>query len=116
MLAIKLWSVMYKLRSLNQSVFPKGRMLVDGVVVVNDVVDFEKRYKRFFFILKVDFEKAYDSVSWNFRDYMLTKSGFSEKWMSWMRACVFVGNLAVMVNGYPNQEINIQRVLKQGNP
>lgn len=107
---------MYKLISLNQSFFLKERMLVDGVVVVNEVVYFDKRSKRFFFIIKVDFEKAYDSVSWNFLDYMLTKFGFSEKWMSWMRACIFVGNLAVMINGCSNQEINIQMGLKQGNP
>ncbi|GAU30313.1 hypothetical protein TSUD_211700 [Trifolium subterraneum] len=38
------------------------------------------------------------------------------EWRSWIRACVFTGNLAVLVNGCPTEEINIQRGLKQGDP
>lgn len=41
---------------------------------------------------------------------------FKPKWSSWMKACVFGGNLRVLVNGWPTQEINIQRDLKQGVP
>ncbi|CAJ2628200.1 unnamed protein product [Trifolium pratense] len=33
-----------------------------------------------------------------------------------MKACVFGGNLSVLVNGCPTGEINIQRGLKQGDP
>lgn len=39
---------------------------------------------------------------------------FKPKWSSWMKACIFGGNLRVLVNGWPTQEINIQRDLKQG--
>lgn len=51
---------MDKLISLNQSDFIKGRMLVDKLMVVNEVIDFAKRSKKACLILKVDFEKAYD--------------------------------------------------------
>jgi hypothetical protein len=64
----------------------------------------------------VDFEKAYDSVEWSFLDYMLRRFGFCEKWIDWIRACVFSGNMSVLVNGSPTEEINIQRGLKQGDP
>lgn len=33
-----------------------------------------------------------------------------------MRACIFIDNLAVLINGCLTQEINIQKGLKQGNP
>lgn len=33
-----------------------------------------------------------------------------------MRACVFSGNLSVLVNGSPTEEVNIKRGLKQGDP
>lgn len=39
---------------------------------------------------------------------MLIIYGFSEKWMSWMKAYVFIVNLVVLVNGCPNQKIRIQ--------
>jgi hypothetical protein len=71
-----------------QSAFLKGRQLVDGVVVVNEVVDLAKRTSRSCLNFKVDFEKAYDSVEWSFLDHMLGRFGFCAKWKDWIRACV----------------------------
>jgi hypothetical protein len=86
------------------------------VVVVNEVVDLARRSGQKCLILKVDFEKAYDSVEWSFLDYMLGKFGFCDKWRDWIRACVWAGNMSVLVNGCPSEEINIQCGLKQGDP
>jgi hypothetical protein len=47
---------------------------------------------------------------------MLRRFGFEGIWIDWMKACVFAGNLSVLVNGSPTSEINIQRGLKQGDP
>ncbi|MCI28315.1 LINE-1 reverse transcriptase like [Trifolium medium] len=47
---------------------------------------------------------------------MLHRFGFCEKWIDWIRVCVFAGNLSVLVNGSPTPEISIQRGLKQGDP
>lgn len=58
--------VMEKLISPNQSTILKGRMLVVEVVAINEVVDLDIKTKRVCIILNMDFEKAYDSVSWNF--------------------------------------------------
>lgn len=99
-----------------QSAFLKGRQLVEGVVVVNEVIDYAKKMGKECLILKVDFEKAYDSVDWNFLDYMLGRFGFCQKWRSWMKACVGAGSLSVLVNGCPTEEISIKRGLKQGDP
>lgn len=46
---------------------------------------------------------------------MLITFRFSEKWLSWVGSCHFVGNLAVLVNGCPTQDISIQKGLKQKN-
>ena len=48
-----------------------------------------------------------------FLDYMLYRLGFYDKWRAWMHACVFSGNLAIMVNGSIIKEISTQRGLKQ---
>jgi hypothetical protein len=99
-----------------QSAFIKGRQLVDGVVVANEVIDFAKKMGKECLIFKVDFEKAYDSVDWKFLDYMLRRFGFGEKWRGWMKACVCSGNMSILVNGSPTEEISIKRGLKQGDP
>jgi hypothetical protein len=41
----------------------KGRNLADGVLVIDEIVDFAKKSNLECLILKVDFEKAYDSVN-----------------------------------------------------
>jgi hypothetical protein len=115
-LAKRLAKVMDLVISSNQSAFIKGRNLVDGVLVVNEVVDWAKKTKNECLIFKVNFEKAYDLVDWDFLDYMLRRCGFCEKWIGWVRACTFAGNLSVLLNGSPTGEINIQRGLKQGDP
>ncbi|GAU09987.1 hypothetical protein TSUD_393040 [Trifolium subterraneum] len=94
----------------------EGRQLVEGAVVVNEVIDYAKKAAKECLILKVDFEKAYDSVDWGFLDYMLGRFRFSAKWRAWMKACVCGGNLSVLVNGSPTLELPIKRGLKQGDP
>jgi len=60
---IRLDLVMDSIISPNQPTFLKERLPVDGDVVVNEVVDLVKKTKKDCLILKIDFEKAYDSVS-----------------------------------------------------
>lgn len=86
------------------------------MVIINEVIDLARKKGKDCLIFKVDFEKAYDSVSWSFLEYMLGRLGFADKWIDWMRACVFSGKLSVLVNGSPTDEVNIQRGLKQGDP
>lgn len=46
-----------------QSTFIPGRKILDGVLVVNEVIEFAKRENNNCVVLKVDYEKAYDNVS-----------------------------------------------------
>jgi hypothetical protein len=61
-LARRIAGVMNSIISPSQSAFLKGRHLVDGVLVVNELLDFAKKSKKECLIFKVDFEKAYDLV------------------------------------------------------
>jgi hypothetical protein len=111
-LTTRLANVLANLIPKSQFAFLKGRQLVEGVVVVNEVINYAKKSGKQCVILKVDFEKAYDSVVWGFLDYMLMRFGFSQKWRNWMKACVGAGCLSVLVNGCPTEEVQIRRGLK----
>jgi hypothetical protein len=78
-----------------------------GFVAVNEVIDVPHKSKWDCLIFKEEFEKAYESVGLSFLDYMIRRFGFGEWWHSWIRACVFCGNLYMLVNGYPTEVINI---------
>lgn len=59
----RLGLVMNEMISTNQPTILKGILLFDGVVAINKVFDLDKCTIKAYLICKVDFEKAYDSVS-----------------------------------------------------
>ena len=80
-LANRLRKVMPYLVDERQTAFIKGRHLLHGVLVANEVIEEARRSKKSCMVFKVDFEKAYDSVSWQFLIYMLKRMGFHERWI-----------------------------------
>jgi len=78
-LANRLKKVLPSIIDVNQSAFLSGRGLLDSILVANETVDYLKKEKKSGVIVKVDFEKAYDSVDWKFLYYMLRRLGFNCK-------------------------------------
>ncbi|GKA87022.1 RNA-directed DNA polymerase, eukaryota, reverse transcriptase zinc-binding domain protein [Tanacetum coccineum] len=66
--------------------------------------------------LKVDFEKAFDTVNWKYLDHMLLSLGFGSKWRRWIKMCLHSTRASVLVNGSPSSEFPIKRGLRQGDP
>jgi len=69
-LANKLMSVLPKIIDYSQSTFIKRRGLLDSILVANEVVEEYRIKKKRLAIIKVDYEKAYNSVGWLFLYYM----------------------------------------------
>ncbi|XP_058769267.1 uncharacterized protein LOC131643129 [Vicia villosa] len=63
-----------------------GRQKIDEILVANELVDYAFKEGKECLLFKVDFEKAYDKVNWNFLRFMLRKLGFGDIWMKWMEA------------------------------
>ncbi|XP_058776499.1 uncharacterized protein LOC131650805 [Vicia villosa] len=116
MLAARIKKVMGSLISCNQSAFVPGRNMLDVVLLVNEVIDWAKQNKSSCLLLKVDFEKAYDSLSWNFLRDMLVRMGFGKRWLMWMDACIFSSHFSVLVNGSATRDFRVYRGLRQGDP
>jgi hypothetical protein len=89
---------------------------LDGVLVVNELIDLAKRRKDNCLSFKVDFERAYDTVNWNFLDYLMGRMGFAEGWRRWIHACVFQSSMSVLVNGSPSADFSVGKGLRQGDP
>lgn len=86
-LASRLKTVMSALISDHQCGSLEGREIHDGVLIVNELLDSRLKSKVSGLMYKIDFQKAFDSVSWTFLDRLLSSFGFGEKWRHWLRVC-----------------------------
>jgi hypothetical protein len=69
-----------KLVSRSQTAFLPGRNILEGVVMLNETIHEIHRKRMSGVILKLDFEKVYDKVNWEFLQQTLQINGFSQKW------------------------------------
>ncbi|KAM0007813.1 putative RNA-directed DNA polymerase [Helianthus debilis subsp. tardiflorus] len=112
----RLKPVIQKLVSEEQTTFLANRSILDGVIILNEVIPWLKRNKKEGMIIKVDVEKAYDSLSWDFLISILTQMNFPPKWRKWVTTIVTSARASVLVNGSPTQEFICSRGLRQGDP
>ncbi|GKD04054.1 putative RNA-directed DNA polymerase, eukaryota, reverse transcriptase zinc-binding domain protein [Tanacetum coccineum] len=115
-LANRLSKVIDKIVSIEQSAFISGRQILDGPLILSELIGWYKKRKKKMLFFKVDFEKAFDYVSWEYLDFVLHSLGFGYKWRSWIRACLHSSRASVLVNGSPTFEFSIKRGLRQGDP
>ena len=99
-----------------QSAFIVERQILDGPFILNEVMQWCKNKKNKELFFKVDFEKAYDSVRWDFLDYVLNKFGFGNKWRKWIQSCLRSSKGSIIINGSPTEEFQFFKGLKQGDP
>jgi len=59
----------------------KGEGLLDNILVANEVVEELSRKKKSKVIIKVDYERAYDFMSWDFLYYIMGRLGFYRQWI-----------------------------------
>jgi len=78
-LSLRMNKVLHDIIDARQSALLKDIEILDSVLVANKVLEEVKRRKSSCVFFKVDYEKTYDSVVWEFLYYMLDRLGFYEK-------------------------------------
>ncbi|GJX77443.1 RNA-directed DNA polymerase, eukaryota [Tanacetum coccineum] len=99
-----------------QSAFIANRQILDGPFILDELIHWCKSKKLQSMLFKVDFEKAYDSVRWDYLDDILNKFGFGSKWRMWISNCLTSSKGSILVNGSPTKEFYFRKGLKQGDP
>nr|GEU36130.1 RNA-directed DNA polymerase, eukaryota, reverse transcriptase zinc-binding domain protein [Tanacetum cinerariifolium] len=115
-LANRLCVVLPYLISDVQSTFVANRQILDGPFILNELLSWCKFKKLNGMIFKVEFEKAFDFVKWDYLDETVKTFGFGSKWRNWISSCLNNAMGSVLVNSSPTLEFQFHEGLKQGDP
>ncbi|RVX09662.1 F-box protein [Vitis vinifera] len=115
-LANRLKSVMGEVISDSQQAFVHGRQILDAVLIANEALDSRLKDNVSGLLLKLDIEKAFDHVNWNFLIDVMSRMGFGHKWINWMKWCWSTASFSILINGCPTGFFCSSRGLRQGDP
>jgi hypothetical protein len=112
----RLIKVANRLIASNQTAFIKGRYILESVVAAHEIIHEVHRKKESGVVLKLDYEKAYDRVSWTFLEDMLKSRGFGDKWRGWISKVVQNGSLCIRLNDENSNFFKPSKGLRHGIP
>ncbi|XP_058084050.1 uncharacterized protein LOC131231763 [Magnolia sinica] len=86
---------------MEQGAFVRGRSITENIAMALEAMrNLNRRISGGNIILKLDLEKAYDRLDWNFLKQVLLRFGFSNRWVALMElACWGNSWFSVLVNG-----------------
>jgi hypothetical protein len=113
-LANRLKGVLGGLLSQSQNAFIQGRQILDSVLIASECVDSRLREGTPGILCKLDLEKAYDHVNWDFLLTLLHRCGFPETWKKWIYFCISTVRFSIMINGSSCGFFESSRGLRQG--
>lgn len=115
-LSKRLQNVIGKIISNDQTGYIKKRFIGCNARLVNDIITFMNEQNRPGALLFLDFEKAFDSVEWNFIFKVLEKFNFGPYFSSLIR--IFYNNptFTIKNNGWLSEIQSMHRGVRQGCP
>ncbi|GAU21723.1 hypothetical protein TSUD_328480 [Trifolium subterraneum] len=101
-----------------QGNFLPGRGTTDNDIILQEAIHTMRKSKRKKgdMVFKIDLEKAYDNVSWEFLHLCLIKNGFPPMSIKLIMFCVISSSLSIMWNGRRLPSFTPTRGLRQGGP
>lgn len=115
-LADRLQSVILKIVHKNQYGFIRSRSIQDCLAWSFEYIHQCHQSRREAIILKLDFEKAFDTIDHVTILQMLQNFGFPDKWQSWISAILSSGSSAILLNGVARKSFKCKRGVRQGDP
>lgn len=99
----------------NQGGFVHGRYIVHNIMVVHDLMKhYGRKNVKPSCLMKIDFQKDYDTVDWLFLQEMLEQLGFRIQFMKMVMECVTTPMFSLMINGTMHGFFKSRRGMRHG--
>ena len=105
-----------KLINSDQTGFVKGRYIGQNIRLLSDIMKYLDAKKTSGLLLFIDFEKAFDSLEWDFITKALNAFNFGPNVKKWISIFYNDVQSAVMNGGFLTTYFNISRGVRQGCP
>ena len=115
-LAERIKKLLPKLIHLDQKGFINGRFIGENTRLIYDIINECETKNLKGLIILIDFEKAFDSISWDFISKSLKKFNFGDSIVNWVKSLQINSNSKILQNGYLSEEIVLGRGCRQGDP
>ena len=99
-----------------QHAFIKNRNISSNIRFIYDTLVYTEENRKPGMILSIDFEKAFDSISWSFLHKTLDFLNFGPEFVRWIRTLYSNIKSCISVNGQNTDWFEIQRGVRQGDP
>lgn len=114
--AKRLQTILIKLISEQQTAYIKGRYIGENGRLILDVFEYCETENLDGILLFLDFEKAFDSVEWNFLFKVLEKFNISNNFIKWANILYTNPIFTMKNNGWLSKTCTMTRGIRQGCP
>ena len=114
--AKRLQNILDRLISKSQSVYIKGRFIGENARLILDIFEYCENSNDEGIFLFLDFEKAFDSVEWNFLFKTLEKFNFGTHSIDWIKIMYCNPIFRLKNNGWLSKTCSMSRGIRQGCP
>lgn len=115
-IAERLKTVLPKIINEDQTGFITGRYIGENLRILYDTIFYTEKQQVPGMLLLIDFEKAFDSVSWDFLFKTLDFFNFGSDFKKWVKMFYKNSQSCVIVNGHLSDWFYLHRGCRQGDP
>ena len=111
-LASRMKSIMGRLILDSQGGFVTGRQILNNIIIIQEQIHSSMERKKQGLVIKLDMENAFHRSNHFFLFEIMSKFGFSKRFVRWVKACISRLWIAPLVNGRPSKLFQATRGLR----
>jgi hypothetical protein len=115
-IADKIKPILSRSLSEEQLGFLQGRQIQDAIDIVHECIHSIKKKKSKSLVLKLDLQKAYDSINWDMLRMILLQIGMGQNMTNWIMSCVVSTTFSVLINDKATDFFKSGQGKRQGYP